>query len=503
MQVLDTNNYVTADGAIHHNSGKSVACCCELMRIAMMQEPDSKGYRKSRFAIVRNTSPELKTTTINTWREWFPEESCGPVKMSSPIRHHIKIPPRRGQPGIDAEFLFIPLDSPKDVKKLRSLELTAAWINEASEVPFAIIDMMRKRVGRYPSMREGVQAVRHCVILDMNAVDEDHWLAQFYHETPHGWAFYIQPPGVLEVEPLPDGGFKAEDGQIFPADAQVVPECGRLWITNPKAENLKYLIKGYYEQAVSGSSLDVIQRDLQGKFVYVQDGKPVTPQYNDEVYSFDDLPLLKDSELIIGADIGGSTLNPAFVIAQRHPRSNWLIHDEVVCTDMGLDNASSALRHRLTADHLQGPGVFLGRGYGDPAGVKRDELYETAVFDHLKSRGIQMQPAPSNEIRLRIESINSALGRMIDGKPGLMIHKRCKMLRKALAGSWHYKRLQIAGEERYRETPDKNHPYSDVADACGYLLMGGGEHRNLTKGGERHDTNKTYQATVDFDVFAT
>jgi len=54
MQVLDTNNYVTADGAIHHNSGKSSACVMELIRRASLQEPGPDGIRRSRWAVVRN-----------------------------------------------------------------------------------------------------------------------------------------------------------------------------------------------------------------------------------------------------------------------------------------------------------------------------------------------------------------------------------------------------------------------------------------------------------------
>ena len=53
------------------------------------------------------------------------------------------------------EVLFRALDRPADVKKLLSLELTGAWVNEAREVPKAIIDGLQGRVGRYPSMREG------------------------------------------------------------------------------------------------------------------------------------------------------------------------------------------------------------------------------------------------------------------------------------------------------------------------------------------------------------
>ncbi|MFK0571038.1 hypothetical protein, partial [Endozoicomonas sp.] len=46
-------------------SGKSVCCVEELKNIALnVQQPNAQGIRKTRFAVVRNTYPELRSTTI-------------------------------------------------------------------------------------------------------------------------------------------------------------------------------------------------------------------------------------------------------------------------------------------------------------------------------------------------------------------------------------------------------------------------------------------------------
>ena len=47
-------------------SGKSVACCVELFRRALEQKPNNEGIRKSRWCVIRNTNPQLRTTTIKT-----------------------------------------------------------------------------------------------------------------------------------------------------------------------------------------------------------------------------------------------------------------------------------------------------------------------------------------------------------------------------------------------------------------------------------------------------
>jgi hypothetical protein len=141
-------------------SGKSTACVIEILRRAQMQASSPDGIRRTRFAVIRNSYPELKSTTIRTWQEWCPPQ-YGRVLMDSPIIHHIK------HDDLDMEVMFLALDKEDDIRKLLSLELTGAWVNEAREVPKAIIDTLTGRVGRYPSMVQG-GATWSGVILDTN-----------------------------------------------------------------------------------------------------------------------------------------------------------------------------------------------------------------------------------------------------------------------------------------------------------------------------------------------
>jgi len=45
-------------------SGKSSGCCVEVPRRASMQQKGRDGKRKTRFAIVRNTMPQLRDTPL-------------------------------------------------------------------------------------------------------------------------------------------------------------------------------------------------------------------------------------------------------------------------------------------------------------------------------------------------------------------------------------------------------------------------------------------------------
>lgn len=73
---------------------------------------------------------------------------------------------------------------------------------------------------------------------------------------------------------------------------------------------------------------------------------------------------------------------------------------------------------------------------------------------------------------------------MTEGQPGFLVSPSCRMLRKALAGKYYYRRVQVGGDERYADSPTKNE-YSHVADALQYCLLGGGEGRKLHGRGER------------------
>jgi hypothetical protein len=98
-------------------SGKSYGCAAKIFIKAVQQKPSPiDNVRYSRWAIVRNSYPMLKTTTIKTWLDLFPEGTFGPMLWTPPITHHIRLPARGDAAGIDCEVIFLALDQPKDVR---------------------------------------------------------------------------------------------------------------------------------------------------------------------------------------------------------------------------------------------------------------------------------------------------------------------------------------------------------------------------------------------------
>tara|TARA_Y100001938_G_scaffold39262_2_gene54423 strand:- start:16120 stop:17625 length:1506 start_codon:yes stop_codon:yes gene_type:complete len=458
-------------------SGKSVSCCIEILRRAIEQKPGEDGKRRSRWAVIRNTNPQLKTTTIKTWLDWMPEQNWGNFKWSVPYTHEIK------KGDIELEVIFLALDRPEDVKKLLSLELTGVWINEAREIPKSIVDACTMRVGRYPSMRDGGPSW-YGVIADTNPPDTDHWWAILAGETvipdyitkqeakmlvkPDNWIFFNQPPAMTEV---------------FNKDKEF-----EKYDENPDKENGKNLTPEYYKNIIRGKTKSWIDVYVLNKLGQIEDGKPVYEMFRKDVHvARSDVAIMKEAPIYVGIDFG---LTPACVFGQR-VRGRWLIIDELVAEDMGILRFSDLMKQKM-AEYL--PKNFVI--FGDPAGDHRAQTDESTPFQILRGRGITARPAPSNDVMLRLEAVNVTLQRMIDGDSGILIDPKCTNIIRGFDGGYHYRRLQVSGE-RYEEKPCKNR-FSHIHDALQYMLLGAGEGRQLTVGTKNA---KPRIAKKEFNVF--
>jgi len=198
----------------------------------------------------------------------------------------------------------------------------------------------------------------------------------------------------------------------------------------------------------------------------------------------------------VGLDFG---LTPAAAIGQRLNNGRWVVLHEIVTEDMGLERFGNELLAQLNAKYPKAQILV----WGDPAGMQRDAIYEVTAFDYLRTLGLRAQPTASNNFKVRREGAAAPMQRLINGKPGLIIDTSCKRLRKSLAGGYHFKRISVgAGQERFKDSPNKNE-HSHIGDAFGYLMLGGGEHKRMTKSNLGAKTIIS-QSVVnsDFDVFS-
>ena len=417
-------------------SGKSTGCCVEIMRRAREQKPDKFGRRKTRFIVIRNTYRELKDTTLATWLALFPEAQYGDYNHQDEA-HRVQLL-EADNTITDCEVLFRALDREADVAKLLSLELTGGYINEARETPRAILAALTTRIGRFPTIRDGGPTWSG-VVLDTNPPDNEHWIyAAAEEKTPEGWEIFKQPGG-----------------------------------RTPQAENLENLPPGYYARSAASMTDDEVRVYVDGEYGFTRDGKPIWPGYRDSVHCqpFEYVPAW---ETYVGIDFG---LTPAAIIGQRNPQGRWFWRWELVAEDMGAARfASDVLKPFLIKNDIRPVKIT-----GDPAGEQRAQTDETTPFQLLRANGIHAYPAHTNDFSVRVESVDNFLHKMIDGKPGLLIHPDLKVTRKGMAGGYCYKRLQVAGLERFQEKPDKTR-YSHPCEAGQYMHLGAGEGRAVLRG---------------------
>ena len=447
-------------------SGKSTGCVVDINKRAQLQRPGIDGVRRSRWAVVRNTYPELRTTTIKTWHQWVPQ-TIGRWVDQGPPTHRITTE------DMDLEVMFIALDRPDDVSRLLSLELTGAWINEAREIPLAVVEGLTARVGRFPSAAMGGSSWSG-IIADTNPPDSDHWWFRLAEETkPAGYAFYRQPGGLDDNAENLCWLNQTPDTLVMPDDDPVRRKAGR----------------GYYERLLAGKSEEWISVYVNGEYGFVRDGKPVYHEYADRVHC-SEFGLLEMQPLYIGIDFG---LTPAATIAQRTVTGQWRVHSELVSEDMGAVRFGELLRSHLAERYPRYP---FGAITGDPAGDIRAQSDESTPFLMLRAQGIDAHPASTNDPVIRREAVAGAMNRMIDGQPGLLIHPQCRTLRKALGGGYHYRRVKVSGDARFKDVPEKNH-YSHVAEAMQYMMLGAGEGKALVRKPPRGP--RTQSAILEYD----
>lgn len=417
-------------------SGKSVGCCWEIFMRSMAQKASPDGKRRSRWVIVRNTLPQLETTTMATWKQWFgPQVFEGAtITGKAPYRQNIVYPLADGT-EVDLEVIFLALDAQEDVTKLLSLECTGIWFNEFRDIDEEIFRVATTRVGRYPRSIDG-GCTWHGIIADTNPPDAGHWLYKLCEEDkPANVSIYKQPSGL-----------------------------------SPEAENLAFLPEGYYENMAVGKPKEWVNVYVHGKYGFFQDGKSVYEGVWNDDYHFspESLKIIPARQLVGGIDASGR--NPAAVILQTTATGQLQCLWELCAFDVGAVGFSRLLRQEIAVNF---PNNNI-RWWGDPAGAFKTQTDERTYFDILRGEGIIVQPSPGMRLHERLEGMNSILSRNIGGKPAFILSSDCIMLRKGFNGGYKYRNIGTGNNKRTLPDPEKNE-YSHVHDALSYAVSGTGE----------------------------
>lgn len=404
-------------------SGKSVSSCFEVIRRASQQKANKQGIRKSRVAIVRETARQLQDTTIKTFLDWFPPGVCGNF-MRTTKTYFFKVG------DVECEVMFRALDDADDVANLNSLELTFAWFNECRDIHPDIMDAMSKRIGRFPSAKDGGPSW-FGMWGDTNPPTMDTW-------------WYYQMEGLDSK----DGVSPNDNGwEVFKQPS------GR----SPHAENIENLPEGYYD--TQGRSDEYVRVYVDGEYGLSSAGQPVykyfRPDYHIAAQTL--RPIINGVRpVVVGMDLG---LTPAAVIGQQDPRGRTLILDEAVSFDMGIQRFVRTILKPLIFERFSGAPVMV---ICDPAGIQRAQTDERSAVDIIKAEGLRVMPAKTNSVSARLSSVDDYLMRQVDGDAAFLLDPKCTQLKAAMMGGYRF--------HKKNGNIEKN-KHSHVAEALQYLML--------------------------------
>jgi hypothetical protein len=421
--------------------GKSVACCIEIFRRCKEQIIGPDGFRRSRWVVVRNTKQQLKDTTLKTWFDWFPSGTGVGFWKETDATYYLQFD------DVRAEVLFRALDTPDDVAKVLSLELTGAWLNECREIPQEIVEGLQGRLERYPSQKMGGSNFWG-MLADTNPPEEGgYW-----------WK-------IFEHEPLEDD----DPDTIVEADTFKQPSG-----VSEHAENIPNLSPGYYSKKTKGRSKAWIDVYIHAKYALSRAGKPV---YHDSFrkerhVSSKPLPIDPTLPVIVGQDFG---LTPAGLWMQMQHDGRIFILRETPAFDMGTKRyIASKFKPMHKTTFPLNPIIVIG----DPSGKRRADSDEGTSFKEFKNEEYLAKPAPTNDPEVRIKVFDDLFSEYPDCAPRILIDPSCKSFIRACQMDYKYKRKKMAMAEEYDAKPDKNHPCSHLMEGGQYgaLFLTGGKY---------------------------
>lgn len=431
--------------------GKSTVALFDLLKRATQQAP-YKGVRRTKFIILRNTMQQLKSTVkplLDQWLVTMPASPLGQWRLTDNT-FELMLRNSSDKTLIHTEFLMMAADTPDDVRRLLSVECSAAWVEEAREVDPEVFSGLQGRVARFPSRAAG-GVTYPGVICSTNPPPVGGFWHGMISKPPENVAVFIQPPAILD------------DGSI-----------------NPKAENLNNLDPTYYENLLAGKTEDWINVYLKNQFGAGDLGQPIYRASFKRSFhvATSELGAVPGSlnPLIVGMDNG---LQAAACIGQQDMRGRvnilaeaFVPEDQTMGVESFLDKILLPLLSSRFPTFPRDKIAFVL----DPACFVRSQVDEKTIAMAIQQRGFAPIKASTNDPERRVQAVEGLLTRQIDGAAGLLIDPRCTHTIDTLEWGHRWKKTTSGLTST---TAEKNH-HSHQGDAVQYLAL----HYNLQTPGQ-------------------
>jgi hypothetical protein len=475
-------------------SGKTMTALRGLLVLAARQggTRDRHGVlrRKARVGVIRESYPNIEKNTLPSWFDVMPQTE-GKFTWSQPYTHKINLilaEDEYGEPTdiceFEIEFRAIGDRSVEEVT--RGWQVVAVMVDEADLQPPELLSFLTGRVGRGGIDRDLI--VDPQIILSLNAPSIDNWV----------YALAIENElGAMDDE-LRELLGDRELIEVF------IQPGGR----EPDAENLHNLPKGYYavQAAANRHRPGYVDRMVDNRFVPLQHGQPVNPQFDYKVHVREGLEWDPSRPLIVGVDQG---LFAAAVACQRTIMGQLrTLREAVMFAEEGKTlmkigpSAAGAMVRTMINDNFHDLRPEMLRVVADPAAWAAADRAD-AEMDWIRAfsaaLGYPVRKAKTNRQTLR----NEAIWRALAEREGYLVDARCKHLIRGHLGGYHYRKAQMAGvagtETRgHLEIADTIHTH--VCDAEQYAALEGEHVIPDIQGRPRR--SGPIKVESDFDVFS-
>ena len=449
------------------SGGKSYGCHYDIPLRCAKQSPCRDGNIRNRALFARGNYQQLKQTTFDLWMRLFPTTK---IALSSPIQGELTM--KLGNRLSIIKILGVPMDMPSAEATLRSNAFSIARVEELQYIAYSAITVMRERLGRYPDVEMapiGFQKPGYFKNLgmtaDTNMPVEGSWIHERATNVKADDELYLfQPPAMFRTWNTETKEWVYEENK------------GQRWATHgiPAAENIDHINEGwdYYWNMVSFKEEDDIRRNVLNEWGHVLSGTPVFPEFRKERHVVSrGVPMPPSGVgLFCGMDLGRT---PRAVFGY-YGKTGGLRIPLALAKDCGVQMfAETVMRPQLAMRGISPAQVTI---FPDPAGENQGGQVEATDVEILRACGfnVALPVLKNNDPFTRVETVKQALTRTTnDGDPYIQIDPGAEELIRALAGGYTYAVTRTGGgQTRTSDKPDKKSPYSHIADAFQYLLVG-------------------------------